>query len=854
MKSAISLLVACFLVLPGSRLDAQTDAGTLAGKARAVLKTHCYRCHGQDGKGKGGLNYLLDTDQLIVRGKVIPGKAAASALYQRVLKGEMPPSGQKPRPGPDDIALLKQWIDAGAPNVPDSVKPRPFLSDADILHLIRTDLQKINPRQRRFARYFTLTHLYNAGRPNADLQSCRHAVAKLINSLSWHPRLGKPQAIDPAATILRIDLRHYKWSAKDWDRLLAVYPYRVSGKNAEAKAIAEATGCELAHLRADWFVATASRPPLYHDLLQLPVFDRTLERLLQVDVLNGIQEETAVRAGFNDSGVAKNNRLIERHDAAFGAYWRSYDFSDHAGRQNIFDHPLGPAPGQNSFEHAGGEIIFNLPNGLQGYLLVDKVGRRIDRAPVEIVSDPKRPDRQVETGLSCMSCHVHGLIPKNDQVRAHVVKNAKAFLKGDVDAVTALYPPEAEFRKLLDRDVDRFVKALGKAGVPTDIAEPISTVTLRYEATLDLAAAAAEVGLAPQEFSKRLSSSVSLSRLLGPLKVKGGTVQRQVFVDAFPELVTEFKLGDGPASVAVVLAPFTGHTGAVRSIALSADGRFALSGGEDRTIRLWEVASGKELRRFQTTTAEVAALAVAPDGQRFLSGGNDRTVRLWDVAKGKELCRFEGHTQRVRCVAFSWDGKYALSGGQDKTVRLWEIASGKELRCFTGHTGTVSSVSFAPNGKRLVSASFDQSVRLWEVASGKELHNFTGHTQEVYAVAFSGDGRRVVSGGNDRTVRLWDAATGKELRCLKGHANAVIGVAFTRDDRTVLSASSRYQSPDKVLRVWDVEKSTQLRALGEEAENVGCVALAPDGRFALTGGSGPALSIYRFATVKGANR
>src|SRR5262249_24980988 len=166
-----------------------------------------------------------------------------------------------------------------------------------------------------------------------------------------------------------------------------------------------------------------------------------------------------------------------------------------------------------------------------GYMLVDKSGRRVDRAPLEIVSDPKRPDKQVETGLSCMTCHTRGVIPKADQIRAHVLKNAKAFAKAGIETGKGLYPPAAPFRKVLDADADRFVKALAKTGSPPDGAEPVSTVTLQYEATLDLNAAAAEVGLAPAEFVKRLSGSLALSRLLGPLKVKSGTIQRQVFVD-----------------------------------------------------------------------------------------------------------------------------------------------------------------------------------------------------------------------------------------------------------------------------------------------------------------------------------
>ena len=180
------------------------------------------------------------------------------------------------------------------------------------------------------------------------MQAARSALARLVNSLSWHPRLTRPTPIDPGRLVYRIDLRHYRWTASLWDRLAAAYPYRLGAATPEARAVAAATGAETPCLRADWFAAAASRPPLYYDLLQLPGTDRGLERLLQVDGPEDVREETVVRAGFNDSGVSRNNRLLERHDAGYGAYWRSYDFSDNLDRQNLFEHPLGPAVASSS--------------------------------------------------------------------------------------------------------------------------------------------------------------------------------------------------------------------------------------------------------------------------------------------------------------------------------------------------------------------------------------------------------------------------------------------------------------------------------------------------------------------------
>jgi tetratricopeptide (TPR) repeat protein len=539
-----SLMIAC--TVSGARVKAaEVPPEQLARKVREFLTTHCHRCHGKEGTNEGGINYILDHQRLLDRRKVIAGDAAKSRLFRRLGDADdpMPPADEKARPTSAEIALVKRWIESGAPDFTTRTARRTLLTQVDVTRFMKEDLESLATRQRRFTRYFTLTHLHNAGLSEDELQSYRHGLSKLVNSLSWGGKVIVPHPIDAARTVFRIDLRDYQWEETIWDGILDANPYGILVDSADATYCAKATGCRIPHVRADWFVAAASRPPLYHEVLQLPGTEAELQKLLRVDVAQNIRRERVARSGFNGSGVSRNNRLIERHEGNGVVYWRSYDFGSNTGKQNLFANPLGPGEGDSAFEHDGGEFIFTLPNGLQGYMLADGKGRRIDKGPTAVVSDLKRPDRAVENGLSCMGCHSRGLIDKADQVRDHVSRNASAFTLGDVELVQSLYPQRERLSTLVRQDAKRFQEAVEKTGAPLSSTEPIVALALRFEAEMDGTLVAAETGCAPEVLRRTLVRSPQLAQQLGSLLVEGGTVQRTVFVDAFPELVRELKLG-----------------------------------------------------------------------------------------------------------------------------------------------------------------------------------------------------------------------------------------------------------------------------------------------------------------------
>ncbi|MBW3599120.1 MAG: c-type cytochrome [Planctomycetes bacterium] len=574
MKLALPLFVFLAAIVCGAGTAAADDAASAADAAtrvKEIFRTRCFDCHGGV-ETNAGVD-VLDREGLVRKDKVAPDAPDASLLYQRITAKDdsvMPPDGE-PRLSPEEIAAVRAWIVAGAPDFPaDAAAPAEPEKDAGLEGVVGVDyvlkqilahVRSLSARDRPFVRYFSTNHLLTGGATREELDLHRDALAKAINHLSMQPQIVRPEAIDgEIATVFAVDIRRLGWHDRPFQRVengrttgtadvnlydlaLLEYPYAILYEDSETldRLVQEYLAPSgmvrpIPYLRADWFASIATQPPLYEDFLRLPFELAEFEELLGVDSEANVADFIARRAGMTVSGVSRNNRVVERHPHRHGAYWKSFDFASSRGRQNMFHNPL-------EFDEDGGEFIFNLPNGLQGYFVSDAAGRRLVEAPTSIVTDKFAEDKTVRNGLSCMRCHERGVKTFTDTIRPAVesLPGSPGFKKRDV---LDLYPTQEEMDELLKEDEERFMKAMEQVLGRPQTREPLIPVSQRFlDAPLHLSPAAAELGLPDAAHLAALSRAPQFVSLgLAPL-ASGGLVRRDMWEDYYDDIVRQLGLG-----------------------------------------------------------------------------------------------------------------------------------------------------------------------------------------------------------------------------------------------------------------------------------------------------------------------
>jgi WD40 repeat protein len=271
-----------------------------------------------------------------------------------------------------------------------------------------------------------------------------------------------------------------------------------------------------------------------------------------------------------------------------------------------------------------------------------------------------------------------------------------------------------------------------------------------------------------------------------------------------------------------------GHTQLLAGADYSPDGSRVATASMDNTARIWDVATGRQITQLNGHTQLVLSAEFSPDGKCVVTASDDTTARIWDAATGRQIMVLNGHTQQVEGAQFSPDGRRVVTASYDKTARIWDAATGREVMPLNGHADRVNWAEFSPDGRRVVTASWDKTARIWDAGTGRQIMVLGGHSDSVATAAFSSDGRRVLTSSFDKTARIWDGATGREIMRFSGHTAWVTSAGFSRDGRRVVTSSS-----DKTARIWDTETGWQLLVIKHPNE-VDTAAFSPDGSHIVT--------------------
>lgn len=539
-------------------LDSELDTA-----AYKLLADRCADCH-------DGQSHELDVKDIKSltaergdgRDRFVAAGDAERSYLMKLIESDVMPKNSEPLSA-EEKELLKQWINDGASFPEYGTAGRSFVEEQQVLQEIReflSDTDKVQFQDRKFTRFFSLHVLANNRQlPDEKIQLAAAGLSKAINSLSRKRSIVSMQPVGESGVLFAINVRDLDWDAQifeKWNLVLRAYPYgakptetNLQNLYKEIESIYTASGGlfdGFPYIRGEWFINEALRPPLYHSLLEVPETLAQLEEDEDFDHKQEFVRNQILRGGVLNSRVSSQSRIIDYHQANNGV-WMSYDFlprpANDPERSNIIRFPLGPQFEENkafesaAFEHAGGEIIFTLANGLHGYMLIDEKGGRLDEGPIAIVSDFDKTSGNpvIVNGLSCIGCHRQGMVMfKDGLATGHGRTNSQ-----ELDKIAKLYRPD-DLEEALKAESEAYLKKLKQvigpfllvgeqADTPIEqFPEPVSATAKLFQRDLQLEDVAAELGLESIEFLKlTIQKQPELKRLGLGVLVDGGAIKRE---------------------------------------------------------------------------------------------------------------------------------------------------------------------------------------------------------------------------------------------------------------------------------------------------------------------------------------
>lgn len=288
-----------------------------------------------------------------------------------------------------------------------------------------------------------------------------------------------------------------------------------------------------------------------------------------------------------------------------------------------------------------------------------------------------------------------------------------------------------------------------------------------------------------------------------------------------------------------------GHSGPLNSASFSRDGKHVVTGGHDRTARIWDAMSGRPLATMEAPGSVVWSASFSPDGKHIVTACRQNAIQVWSSASGELVDTFDGHRSPCWAADYSPDGRYLATSTDDGSVWLWNCSDKSLVTVFQGHAAIVWSTSFSPDGVQIASASEDATARVWDTEHGRMPLVLEGHGAPIWSVAFSPDGSCLATASDDGTVRIWNLLDGSLLSILAGHRYPVYSASFSPEGSRIVTASE-----DGTARVWDLTSGQALAVLEGHGDGVRRALFSPDGNSIITASRDMTARIWRTAPFR----